>query len=217
MEIHLHREIDILKSKILSLGDMVEENLLNSIKAVENNDIELAKGVMELDNKIDHMELEVEEDCLKILALHQPVAVDLRLIVAILKINSDLERIGDLAGNIAELVTMKQIGDSSDPLFDFTAMAKLSRGMVKDSLESLVNMNSEIAFKVCKDDDRVDKMYYEMRDKINEEISKTPQKSAYLISHLTVYRMLERVADHATNIAEDVIYMIEGDIVRHRM
>jgi len=217
MEIHLHREIDKLKKQILSLGDMVEENLLNSINAVENNDIKLANKVMELDNEIDKMELEVEEDCLKILALHQPVAIDLRLIVAILKINSDLERIGDLAGNIAELVTMKQIGDSADPLFDFSVMAKLSTKMVKDSLESLVNMNSEIAFKVCTDDDKVDEMYYEMRDKINEEITKNPDNAKYLISHLTVYRMLERVADHSTNIAEDVIYMIEGDIVRHRM
>ena len=217
MEIHLHREIDNLKKQILSLGDKVEEVLQKSINAVENNDIDLANKVLELDNEIDKMELDVEEDCLKILALHQPVAIDLRLIVAILKINSDLERIGDLAGNIAELVTMKQIGDSSDPLFDFTAMAKLSRGMVKESLESLVNMNSEIAYNICKDDDEVDRMYYDMRDKINEEIIKNPDKAKYLISHLTVYRMLERVADHATNIAEDVIYMIEGDIVRHRM
>ena len=217
MEIHLHREIDRLKEKILDLGAKVEDLLIKAVKAVSEDSTELANEVIENDKEIDSLELEVEEDCLKILALHQPVAIDLRYIVAILKINSDLERIGDLAGNIAEIVTMKMNADPKNSIFDFGTMATLSQEMVRQSLEALVNMNVKLAFEVCEKDDRVDEMYYEAREKINSEITKNPDKARDFIAHLTVYRMLERVGDHATNIAEDIIYMIEGNIVRHRM
>ena len=214
---HLHREIDRLKEKILALGSKVEESLITAVQSVIENKIEIATTVIEKDKEIDKFEIEVEEDCLKVLALHQPVAVDLRYIVAILKINNDLERIGDLAGNIAELVIMKQTADSSTTMFDFKTMATIAQDMVRDSLEALVNLNTELAFKVCAEDDRVDDMYYKYRNDISDEILKHPEKAKYMIANLTVYRMLERVADHATNIAEDVIYMINGDIVRHRI
>lgn len=214
---HLHREIDRLKEKILTLGSKVEESLITAVQSVIENKIEIANSVIEKDDEIDKFEIEVEEDCLKVLALHQPVAVDLRYIVAILKINNDLERIGDLAGNIAELVIMKQTAVPSTTMFDFKTMATISQDMVRDSLEALVNLNTELAFKVCAEDDRVDAMYYKYRNEISDEILKHPEKAKYLIANLTVYRMLERVADHATNIAEDVIYMINGDIVRHRI
>ena len=214
---HLHREIDRLKEKILALGSKVEESLIGAVQSVIENKIEIANSVIEKDEEIDKFEIEIEEDCLKVLALHQPVAVDLRYIVAILKINNDLERIGDLAGNISELVIMKQTADPSKTMFDFKTMASISQDMVRDSLEALVNLNTELAFKVCAEDDRVDEMYYKYRNEISDEIVKHPERAKYLIANLTVYRMLERVADHATNIAEDVIYMINGDIVRHRI
>lgn len=217
MEKHLHKEIEKLKEKILDLGSMVEQNLIKAVEAVNKNDLKLANEVMELDNEIDLTELEVEEDCLKILALHQPVAIDLRYIVAILKINSDLERIGDLAGNIAEVVTMRMLGDTTDKDLIFSEMAEISQGMVNKSLDSLVNTNTELAFQVCKEDDTIDEMYYKFRELINKKIEKRPENAKNLTAHLIVYRMLERVGDHATNIAEDVIYMIDGDIVRHRM
>ncbi len=213
---HLQRELDKLKRQILSLSAMVEENVRNAVRSLENRDAQLAARVIEADLEVDYAEVDVEEECLKILALHQPVAIDLRFIVAVLKINSDLERIGDLAVNIAERAQFIATHDRVDTPFDFAAMADKARTMVRKSLDSLVGLDPGLAREVCGMDDEVDAMNREMYGQVRDSIQRHPHQLECLTHLLSVSRHLERIADHATNIAEDVIYMTEGEIVRHR-
>jgi phosphate transport system protein len=216
MRIHLQREIENLKKDILTLGAMAEYSVREATWAIERHDEALAQSVIEKDITIDKMEVEVEESCLKILALHQPVAIDLRFIVAALKINNDLERIGDLAVNIAEralfLATQPRVSIS----FDFVGMARKAQEMLKQSLDALVNLNPDIAREVCERDNEIDTMNRQMYMMVQDAINTYPEQLESLIHLLSASRHLERIADHATNIAEDVIYMIEGEIVRHR-
>ena len=213
---HLQREIENLKKKILSLGARVETTVHEAIRSIEERDAALAQEIIENDIQIDDFEVEVEEDCLKILALYQPVAIDLRFIVAVLKINNDLERIGDLAVNIAERSVFLASVPQVSAAFDFALMSRKTESMLNRSLDALVNMSSELAHEVCIDDDEVDSINRQMYLNIQEAIQKEPDKIASLIHLLSVSRHLERIADHATNIAEDVIYMIDGKIVRHK-
>ncbi len=216
MSVHLAKELDVLKRRILALGAVVEENLALAVKAVHNRDQKIAEQVIDNDIAIDQAEVDVEEECLKILALYQPVAIDLRYIVAVLKLNNDLERIGDLAVNIAErALFLSRVPPPSIP-FDFEGMADKTRKMVKGSLDSLVNLDSSMANKVCVSDDEVDAINRQMYEQVEDAIRKNPEQLEPLIYFLSVSRHLERIADHATNIAEDVIYMIDGRIVRHQ-
>ncbi len=212
---HLQREIEHLKRKLLGLSALVEESVYKATKAVAERDTALAYSVIESDDNVDMQEVEVEEECLKVLALHQPVATDLRFIVSVLKINNDLERIGDLAVNIAwraeSLAKMKKI-QISLPLDELSSRVK---GMLRKSLESLINLDVMIAREVCGSDDYVDDLNREIHKKIQDEIAKRPEEIEALLYMISVSRNLERIADHATNIAEDVIYFVEGDIVRH--
>jgi len=217
MTVHLQRNLDYLKQQILSLGTRAEESLRDAVKALELRDAELASKVIEDDTIIDEMEVDIEEESLKILALHQPVAIDLRFIIAILKINNDLERIGDIAVNIAEramfLATQKPVEVS----FDFHLMAYKAQVMLKNSLDALVNVDIGLARQVIVDDDEVDAMNRDVYIQVQKAIRKNPDDLEPLIHLLSIARHLERVADQATNIAEDVIYMAEGEIVRHRI
>jgi len=213
---HLQREIESLKKKLLHLSTIVEEHVLRAVRSVEKKDETMARNVFEQDVIVDKVEIEVEEECLKVLALHQPVAVDLRFIVAVLKINNDLERIGDLAVNIAE----RSLYLATLPIFDFSSnfplMSEKALAMLKKCLDSFVNLDPKSAAEVCAADDEVDALYRDMYDKIKTGIAQHPDKLDEFMQVLSISRHLERIADHATNIAEDVIYMIEGDIVRHR-
>jgi phosphate transport system protein len=213
---HLQREIENLKKSLLNLGARVETVVHEAIRSIEERDADLAQKIIAEDIDIDHTEVEVEEDCLKILALHQPVAIDLRFIVAVLKINNDLERIGDLAVNIAERSVYLASVPPVRVSFDFSDMSKKTEKMLNQSLDALVNMSSELAHQVCAEDDEVDSINRRMYIKIQGSIKAHPDQIAPLIHLLSVSRHLERIADHATNIAEDVIYMIEGQIVRHK-
>jgi phosphate transport system protein len=213
---HLQREIENLKKKILNLSARVEAAVHDSTEAIEERDGDLAQRVIDNDIEIDQQEVEVEEECLKILALYQPVAIDLRFIIAVLKINSDLERIGDLAVNIAERAVFLATQPKPDISFDFVGMAQEAQSMLKKSLDALVNMSIELAQEVCASDDTIDAMNRQMYLKVQDSILAHPEQIASLIHLLSVSRHLERIADHATNIAEDVIYMSEGQIVRHR-
>lgn len=213
---HLQRELDRLKKRILSLGAMVEERVRMAIQALETRDGDLATKIIDSDREIDEIEVEVEEECLKILALHQPVAVDLRFISAVIKINNDLERIGDEAVNIAERVENISKRPPVTVPFDFSIMSEKAEAMLKSSLDSLVNLDADLAHKVCLLDDEVDEIDHIIYDKIKDAINRQPDRVAYLINLLLVSRHLERIADHATNIAEEVIYMVEGEISRHR-
>jgi phosphate transport system protein len=215
---HLEREIENLKKQILSLGAVVEDTVQKAARAMKIHDAVLAQTIIDFDVEIDHTEVVIEEECLKILALHQPVAVDLRFIVAVLKINNDLERIGDLAVNIAERAVFIASQTQFKPVifFDFEEMARKTQSMLKRSLDALVNANTDLAREVCAADDEVDAMNREMYIQVENSIKAHPEQVESLIHMLSASRHLERIADHATNIAEDVIYMIEGEIVRHR-
>jgi phosphate transport system protein len=213
---HFQREIENLKKKILGLGARIETAVHEAIRSIEERDATLAQGIIDDDIQIDDSEVEVEEECLKILALHQPVAIDLRFIVAVLKINNDLERIGDLAVNIAERSVFLASVPPVSAAFDFARMSDKTESMLNKSLDALVNMDSELAHEVCIDDDEVDSINRQMYLKIQEAIQREPDQIASLIHLLSVSRHLERIADHATNIAEDIIYMIDGRIIRHK-
>ncbi len=216
MAIHLQREIDNLKKKILTLCTVVEETVRQSTLAVERRDTDLAQKIIDNDINIDNTEVDIEEDCLKILALHQPVAVDLRFIIAVLKINNDLERIGDLAVNIAERAVFLASQPKVNIPIDLVDMAQNAQSMLKKSIDALINHDAQLAHKVCVSDDIVDQMNRQMYLKVQDAILKNPEQITPLIHLLSVSRHLERIADHTTNIAEDVIYMIEGQIVRHK-
>ena len=217
MSKHIRKEIATLKKEILALGAAVEEILYKAMKSLEERDKALAEQVMEEDSAIDLMEVEIEEDCLKVLALHQPVAIDLRLIIAILKINNDLERVGDLAVNIAERAAFLATKEKVETPVDFMKMSEISRDMLKKSLDALVTEDPVLAHKVCGMDDAVDAINREMYILMQNNIKNDPSKIESFIHLLSVSRHLERVADMATNIAEDVIYMIDGEIVRHKV
>lgn len=216
MPYRLQREIEKLKKRILTLGAVVEERVHMAVQAISDRNEKLARKVIEGDLQIDEMEVDLEEECLKLMALHQPVAIDLRFIIAVLKINNDLERIGDLAVNIGERAVFVATHEHIDIPFDFPTMSKKVKDMLKKSLDSLVNMDSSLAKKVCETDDEIDAINRQMYDQVNEGMRKHPEKLELLTHLLSTSRHLERIGDLATNIAEDVIYMIEGKIVRHR-
>lgn len=209
------RELDNIKKKILSLGALVEERVRLAVDAVVNRDLEAAERIITNDYEVDEMEVEVEEECLKVLALHQPVAVDLRFLIAVIKINNDLERIGDQAVNIAQRVRV--LAKQSEPVytFDYSLMAQKAEKMLRMSLDSLVNLDEDLAFKVVTMDDEVDQIQREAYDLIKKTLKENPAFTGFLINFYLVARHLERLADHATNIAEEVIYLIEGEIIRH--
>ncbi len=215
MTIRFQTQLDKLKRRMLTVGAMVEERVRMALRAVEERDAELALKVIESDKEIDHNEVEVEEECLKILALYQPVAVDLRFLTAVIKINNDLERIGDEAVNIAERVVFFAKQPPVPVPVDYSEMGEKTQAMLKSSLDSLVNMDVDLAYKICLKDDEVDDMNRDIFEKITESIKSQPDRTDYLIHLLSVSRHLERIADHATNIAEEVIYLIEGEISRH--
>ena len=216
MSLHLQREVAALKKRILSLCAIVESQVEKAVHAVVERDELLAAEVRHTDDEIDQREIEVEEECLKILALHQPVAVDLRMIIAILKINNDLERMGDLAVNIARKARVLAAETPLEVRFDLAEMCTKTQAMVHDSIDALVNLDTRLAQSVCDRDDEVDRMKCEGRLEIQEAIRRQPERTDAFLRLLGALRNLERIADCATNIAEDVIYVAEGTIVRHR-
>jgi len=215
MTLHMQRELDKLTKMILSLSAVVEESVQQAVDSLERLDIDLAEKVIGSDDSIDQMEVDLEEECLKILALYQPVAADLRFIVSVLKINNDLERIADLAVNVAE----RTVGVSGEgripPPFDLPEMGGKVRAMLGKSLDALVNREPQAALEACRLDDEVDAIHKENYRLVKDQIRKHPERLDSLIQYISVSRHLERIADLATNIAEDVLYMIEGEIVRH--
>jgi len=212
----LPRQIEALKQKILFVGTLVEEAIAKATLALNTRDPNLARAVIEADSEIDRMEVDVEEECLKVLALYQPVAADLRFVVAVLKINNDLERMGDLARNVAKRVVFLAERETLHELpVDYRPMAAKVKSMVKDSLDALVNSDTSLAQRIRHDDDDVDAQRRIIEKQIEAHIRDNPGQAEGLMRLASVARHLERIADMATNIAEDVIYMVEGEIVRH--
>lgn len=212
----LQIEIEKIKKQMLSLGAMVEEQLNRAIRALEAKNLDIAKGVIESDRKVDEIEVEIEEECLKILALHQPVAVDLRFITAVIKINNDLERIGDEAVNIAERVIYLGTRAPLNVSFDYSEMSVKTIKMLNDSLDALVNLDLDLAIRLRDDDNAIDALDRGFFQKVSNSLPENPENAGSLIQLFLISRHLERIADHATNIAEEVIYLIEGVIHRHR-
>lgn len=213
---HLERELDRLKQLIYTLGARVDENLELAVKSFQDSDIELAKKVIADDFEIDDLEVEVEEECLKALALYQPVAIDLRFIIAVMKMNSDLERIGDLAADIAKNgIYVNKAAKPKVPL-DLHQMTYLVKAIVRKSLDSLLNIDAYLAREVLRDDEEINAMKAEMKAEIVKALKREPEHAEALITLLAVTNRLERIGDHACNLAEDVIYMVEADIVRHQ-
>jgi phosphate transport system protein len=215
MPMHMQREIERLKKMILSLSAVVEESVRTSVRSIEDRNGALASEVIASDARIDQTEVDVEEECLKILALHQPVAIDLRYIVAVLKMNNDLERIGDLAVNIAERTVFLCERAPIPAPFDFGGMCHKTLGMLQGSLDAMMNMDPDRARAVLASDDEVDDINRQMYAKISGALRQNPEHAEVLLSYLSAARSMERIADSTTNIAEDVIYLVEGRIVRH--
>jgi len=216
MSKHLQRDIDKLKERIISMGGVIEDRVYQATLSIIRRDQALAKAVIEGDSEVDRMEVEIEEECLKVLALYQPVAIDLRFIVSILKINNDLERIGDLAVNIAERGAFLATQEGIQVPFDLEKMAVKVESMLTRAIDALVNMDVKAALRIRAEDDEIDAMNREMYAVMKEEIPKHPEHINCLLHTISAVRHLERIADHATNIAEDVVYLVEARIVRHR-
>jgi phosphate transport system protein len=211
----LHKELGQLEKQLLALTAIVEENVQLSFRALTKRDVALAEKLIASDEEVNRKEVELEEECLKILALHQPVANDLRMIVAILKINSNLERIADQAVNISErTVDLAKFAHVDCPL-NLEDMAQKVIVMLGQAIEALINADLELAQDVLELDDEVDTLHGHNYGLFKDYIRKAPETIDTVLSYLTVSRHLERVADLATNIAEDVIYLNEGTIVRH--
>lgn len=215
MPLYLERQIDDLKKRILTLSAVVEESFHQAIHSLEEMDTSLAEAVIERDVEVNEMEVDLEEECLKILALHQPVAIDLRFIVSVLKINNDLERISDLSVNIAQRTRGLAALKPAPIPFALFEMADKVESMLKKSLDSLVNLDMELAREVCRLDDEVDAMHKDNYGLVKDQIRRQPEQLDALIEYLSLSRHLERIADLTTNIAEDVLYMIDGEIIRH--
>ncbi len=219
----IKKELEKIKKRILFLGTSVEDNLLRAIRALQNHDVELAHEVKKSDLEIDQTEVSLEDRCLEVLALHQPVAGDLRFLVTVLKINIDLERIGDFAAKIADKVLLlafpeKRINISNHYSLvndKLNEMCNSTAWMLNKCLDAFAREDADLAFRVILADDKVDKAKNMIRTLLEETIQSDPQKNVSPGMLLSVSRSLERIADHATNISEDIIYMLEGKIVRH--
>ena len=216
MSLHLHRDLDKLKKEMLRLGNMVELAINNAFLALNNRDSSYVEEVLTNEEQINEMEVQIEEECLKILALHQPVAVDLRFLVVVLKVNNDLERMGDIAKNIAErakdLMESDVIPDLDQPM---QGLPDLVRTMVRSSLVSLVKLDDQLARKIIEMDDEVDQINRDMYAAAKRLIAEQPSVADSAINLLSCSRNMERIGDLATNIAEDVIFVVEGKVVRH--
>jgi phosphate transport system protein len=216
LAIHLLRDLDNLQRDLMALASLVEGSIHKAIRALKERDVQLAREVIAGDPQIDSEENHIDEECLKILALHQPVAIDLRRITAAMMINIDLERMGDLAEEIAERA-IHLAGHPQLPVpADLQRMTDLTTLMVRQSLDAFVNLNTVQAEAVIRMDDEVNRYNDEIINELIRAMKHSPSLVEPGLSMFSATRHLERIADHATNIAEDVVYLVEGEIVRHR-
>jgi phosphate transport system protein len=213
---HLQQEIETIKGRLRSLVATAKDAVEKAVRSVDERDAALAQAVVDGDFELDRAEVGLEEDCLKILALHQPVATNLRIIVSVMKMNNDIERIGDLAVNIAErglfLCSQAPVAAPSD----LAKMRLKTLAMLTGSVDALVQLDTKRAREIRAADDEVDDINRQLFQDFFAAVHKNPEQVERLLSYLSVGRHLERIADYATNIAEDVIYLMEGEIVRHK-
>lgn len=217
MNSHLRRDLEKLKERVLKVAIAVEENVRRSVRALCDLSEPLAKEVISKDLEIDKMEVDTEEECLKILALHQPVAGDLRFVVTVLKINNELEHIGDIAANIARRVSFIRGQPKIEIPFDLDTVTSRTLYMLRSGIDAFLRGDELLAIGVCEDDEIVDGENRKCFCRVESEIKNTPDTAMAEVNYLLVSKLFERIADLCTNIAEDVIYMKHSIIVRHNL
>lgn len=217
MERHFDEELKSLKEKLLRMSSLVEECISTAIKALLERNADLAYKVIKSDDAINMLEIEIDDLCLKLLALYQPTAGDLRFITSTMKINSDLERIGDLGVNIAQRTLDLLKVPPLKLRIDIPKMATAAQQMLKDSLNAFVNKDSKLGYEVCKRDDEVDDLNHEIFMELLQCKPQDQNSVERVIDLILVAKNLERIADHSTNICEDVIYMVDGKVIKHHI
>lgn len=212
---HFDEELNALKGKILTMGGLVEEQIAGALRALTERDPDLATRIIENDHRVNTLDVEIDEECLRLLALHQPAAGDLRFVTTAMKISTELERMSDLAENIAERAIELNEEPQLKPYIDIPRMANWTMRMVKESLDAFVNRDAVLARKVCADDDFVDELTEQLFRELLSFMLENPQTITRAIRLTFIGKYIERIADHATNVAELVVYLVEGKIIRH--
>jgi phosphate transport system protein len=217
MQRHFHEELESLKQTLLAMGGLVEEQIRQVMRALVERDDALAQSVVERDQQVNAYDVEVDETCVNLLALHQPTAGDLRFITTAMKIVTDLERMGDQAVNIAQRVLELNQEPQLKPYIDLPRMAEKAQRMVKESLDAFVARDTELARRVCAEDSEVDALKEQIFRELLTFMMEDPRTIPRAIRLILISRFLERLADHATNIAEMVIYLVDAKMVRHTL
>ena len=212
---HLQEELDVLKSRLLEMGGLAEQRVRRAVQGLAEREHELIESVLTGDEPINALQLEIDDRCLKLLALHQPMATDLRAVMAAVKINTDLERVGDLAVNIAEAAKRYAMHPPVKKLIDIPKMADIAQAMLRDALDSYVKRDMALARQVLHQDDSLDALKTQIFRELLSFMLKDPSTIEAALDLILVSRHLERIGDHATNIAEDVIFMVSARDVRH--
>lgn len=215
METHFQQELNKLKENLLKMGGLAEQAINTAVEALVKRDTPLAEKTIAEDRKINEMEILIDEQCLKLLALHQPMAADLRFITSAMRINYELERIGDQAVNIAERVVVLTQEPQLKPYIDIPRMAEITKQMVKDVLDAFVNGDATLARAVCERDDEVDGLNDQVFRELLTYMISDPKTISRAVHLIIVSRCLERIADHTTNIAEGVIFMVKALVIKH--
>jgi phosphate transport system protein len=216
MQRHFDDELRQLHKDILKMGVMVQEAIFKSIEALKNRDKAMAQEVIDKDSMVDHLELAIDDKCIDLIACHQPMAGDLRFLTTGMKINAELERIADLAVDISQRVLILVDKPLLKPLVDIPKLSAIAQGMVRDAIDAFVNRDVEMAKKVVHTDAEADKLRNLVSDElVNDYMAKDSTTVDRAVPLLLIARHLERICDHTTNIAEDVIYMVEGKVVKH--
>ena len=217
MQRHFHEELESLKQTLLAMGGLVEEQIRQVMRALVERDDALAQSVVERDQQVNAYDVEVDETCVNLLALHQPTAGDLRFITTAMKIVTDLERMGDQAVNIAQRVLELNQEPQLKPYIDLPRMAEKAQRMVKESLDAFVARDTELARRVCAEDSEVDALKEQIFRELLTFMMEDPRTIPRAIRLILISRFLERLADHATNLAEMVIYLVDAKMVRHTL
>jgi len=215
MQRHIDQELADLKSQILRMGALVESQIEGSIKALVDRDADLASRIIERDTLVNTMDVEIDENCMRLLALQAPAARDLRFVTTAMKISTELERMSDISENISERVIELNEEPQLKPYIDIPRMANWTMMMVRESLDAFVRSDAALARKVCANDDFVDNLTHQLFRELLSFMIENPATITRAIRLTFIGKSLERIADHATNIAELVIYMVEGKIIRH--
>jgi phosphate transport system protein len=213
---HFQQDLDILKTRLLEMGGLAEERVRSAVEALVSRNPDAVERVLAGDGPINQLHIEIDERCFKLLALHQPMAVDLRSIVSAVKINTDLERVGDLAINIAEAARRYLRHAPVKQLIDIPRMANIAQTMLRDALDAYVNRDTALAQAVLNEDDALDALKTQVFRELLTYMLQDPTTIEPALDLILVSRHLERIGDHATNVAEDVIFMVSARDVRHQ-